>query len=206
MRLLRQSRIAKKYIDSVPRNLDLAAITDDEILKLIHAYSVVNNISKVYEIASKTLVAREDPSVSLIDGIAVNLRNVGLIAEASLVYRAIPYSMYDDQENITPEMLVRMADSFMASQDSQKALYAVKALLRRDPKNWKAWLEFSKLSYTLGKINESAVAMRDAIRIGGTEAERHISSNQELYRIYQFLFKAAENSPQPRPQAIPAGR
>lgn len=203
---LREMEIAKKYIDSVPRNLDLAAITDDEILKLIHAYSVVNNISKVYEIASKTLVAREDPSVSLIDGIAVNLRNVGLIAEASLVYSAIPYSTYDDQENITPEMLVRMADSFMASQDSQKALYAVKALLRRDPKNWKAWLEFSKLSYTLGKINESAVAMRDAIRIGGTEAERLISSNQELYRIYQFLFKAAENSPQPRPQAIPAGR
>ena len=57
---------------------------------------------------------------------------------------------------------------------------AMQRYLKRNPKDWRAWLDLATLEVRRQKRNEAAAALNSAIRYGGQEAETMIRKNPLL--------------------------
>jgi len=127
--------------------------------------------------------------------------------EASDALLSIPETAIDNV--VLSEEGLDMASVHASAGRFDAAVKVLTIHLRRDPRDWRAWLDYATMNLRLRRGDQAAGALQQALRIDGEGALRAIHQSPELLGFYNHLVSQRGNGVQTAPldgPRIPAPR
>ncbi len=83
-------------------------------------------------------------------------------------------------EDAPPGPYLEIAQLYSKARRADGMLKAMEIYLRKQPDDWKAWLDYASINVQLGNTNRALESLGVALRHGGAEAERLVAGNPIL--------------------------
>ncbi|MFU8780261.1 MAG: protein O-mannosyl-transferase family [Kiritimatiellia bacterium] len=168
-------------LQDLEQQLRAGTITAQDALSLADMYRQRGQVAQFRSVAESLVGAPNMPSFLLFP-LANMYAQAGMHARGREVARLALERMPPD---VPPAAYRDAVQVFRAVQDKEMLLLALNRYLERQPEDWMQWMELARLQMVRNDPDAAGVALRAAMRFGGTEARLAIETNPALHRILQ---------------------
>ena len=190
-------RDAQRRVDALRPKLDPGpdgqpTITEEELLALVPDALSCGAV----DVANRALLAahtRQGASRLFPVKLGLVLCDSGRPEQAARILATVPGLLADP--SLSPSDVRTITTALLAANKADAALSALRPYLRdREPRDWRAWVQFAIASHLLGDEARALTGMNQALQFGGGEAEALL-----LKSPLAPLLRKQRQQPAPRP-------